>query len=106
CPAAVARAHDAAHVHVDVERAVARHRDRAHTGRIAPGGVPRIAAVGGIERFDACEPVPVEPQEMRLFGSDQETTGRWCEACRLRFLDRRTLTPSGVDSFPERASAG
>jgi hypothetical protein len=59
CPrrAAVARAGDAAHVDVDVDGPVGRHRDRPRVGGIAPRLVPGLAPLDALERLEGDESI-------------------------------------------------
>src|SRR5262249_55216385 len=105
-PPAVARAYDAADVHVAVDRAVPRDRDRPDVCGIAPRGVPGGAPVGRLERLDRRHAISGEPKQMRLLGADQKSLARRGQTRRLVAFDRRALRPARVGALPERPAVG
>jgi len=68
---AVRRAKDAAHVDVDIQRAVSAGADRADIGRRAPGRVPGVPALRLVEAGYRLELVVLETEEMRACRPDQ-----------------------------------
>src|SRR5262245_21916526 len=103
-PAAVARAYDAADVHVHVDRPVASHGDRSDVGGIAPRGVPVGAPVGHLERLDRLQRAVGQPEQVRLLGPDHEPTGDCGQTRRRVSLDGHALSPRGAGAFPQRAA--
>jgi hypothetical protein len=99
---AVARAHDTADVHVDVNRAISRDRDRANVRGIAPRRVPRLATFDGLERLHARETGATQSKQVRLLRADQHAVARGADARRRGAVERGARRPAIAVRFPQR----